>query len=462
MPRFLLPLAMFALAAAHALPAGEKPFAFPDTPAGRSAAAYFAAFNAGESRMKDYLMEHLARSGMERVPMEERLARYRAFRDDAVTLRPLELVEAGPDRVRLVAEARDGRRLEFDFGFESAEPHRLLGIRIEVLDESEPGEPPGPPLTQAELLAEMEQALEKAALAGTFSGVVLLARGDEVVFHRARGLASLEYQAPNLPSTRFNLGSINKLFTRVAVTQLAERGQLCLDDKLGKFLPDYPNLEAAQKVTVRHLLEMSSGIGDFFGPAYEATPKNKVRTLADYLPLFASDPLLFEPGSASRYSNGGYVLLGLIVEKASGLDYFEYVERNICVPAGMTETGHLQADVPTAGVASGYTRHAATDGSLRNNVYTRPARGSSAGGGYSTAADLFRFACALRQGRLLSAGASRAIYGPAGYAGGAPGINAVLEFEPIPGAVLVVLANGDPPMAMDMSRTLRGLLRRLR
>ena len=168
---------------------------------------------------------------------------------------------------------------------------------------------------------------------------MLVARGDQVLVHEARGLASREYAAANRTATRFNLGSINKLFTRVAIGQLAEQGKLSLDDTIGKFLPAYPNREAAAKVTVRQLLDMTSGVGDFFGKKFADTPKDRIRTLEDYLPFFAAEPLLFAPGSQRRYSNGGYVVLGLIVAKASGQSYFDYVRDHIYSPAGMTATG---------------------------------------------------------------------------------------------------------------------------
>jgi CubicO group peptidase (beta-lactamase class C family) len=95
-----------------------------------------------------------------------------------------------------------------------------------------------------------------------FSGVVLLAGSDGPIFRKAYGLASKEYEVPNSVDTRFNLGSINKFFTRIAIEQLVARGAVSMDDTIGKFLPDYPNKEAAAKVTVRHLLDMSSGIGN--------------------------------------------------------------------------------------------------------------------------------------------------------------------------------------------------------
>jgi CubicO group peptidase (beta-lactamase class C family) len=161
------------------------------------------------------------------------------------------------------------------------------------------------------------------------------------------------------------------------------------------------------KVTVRHLLEMRSGIGDFFGERFDATPKDRFRTNADFLPMFAADPLAFEPGSRWRYSNGGYIVLGAIVEKLTGQSYYDYVRERIFVPAGMTGTDSFEADVPVPNLAEGYTRlwgkgEQVMPGPRRKNIYTRPARGSAAGGGYSTAEDLLRFSNAVLADRLLS------------------------------------------------------------
>jgi CubicO group peptidase (beta-lactamase class C family) len=160
------------------------------------------------------------------------------------------------------------------------------------------------------------------------------------------------------------------------------------------------------------------------------------------------------------------VVLGLIVGKASGQGYFDYVREHICDPAGMKSTGHLEADVPVQGVASGYTRD--WDGKdhpgepRRNNIYTRPARGSSAGGGYSTADDLLKLVVALKAGVLGASDASRSVAeSGVGIAGGAPGINAYVETLPKTGHVVVVLSNYDPPAAMNVGRRITGRVTRL-
>ena len=162
-------------------------------------------------------------------------------------------------------------------------------------------------------------------------------KDDKPIFEKAYGLANKETNTPNKTDTKFNLGSINKIFTRIAIGQLVQQGKISFDDKLGKYLPDYPNKDAAEKVTIRHLVTMKSGIGDFFGDKFTAMPKDKLRKNSDFIPLFADKPLAFEPGTNEQYSNGGYILLGAIIEKVSGKSYYDYVRENIFKPAGMIE-----------------------------------------------------------------------------------------------------------------------------
>ncbi|MFH2108406.1 MAG: serine hydrolase domain-containing protein [Chrysiogenia bacterium] len=458
----------FAIAACFGLAApGKEKFEFPSTPQGQRAAAYFSAFNSGSDQaMAAFLKENFSAESLKRVSMDERLARFHGFREQARSLRPEKLLRAAGEKVSFLVRDGQGETLEFTFQFEKNDDARITTIMAAPVDAEAAVDLAGPPLGREEVLSRIRAELDERSQADIFSGVVLVAHDDQVIIHEARGLSSMEYSVANRPDTRFNLGSINKLFTRVAIGQLAEKGKLSLEDKIEKFLPDYPNREAAQKVSVRQLLDMSSGIGDFFGDKYRRLPKDRIRDLPDYLELFASEPLLFQPGSSRRYSNGGYIVLGLIVAKASGQSYWDYVRDHIYIPAGMTATGHLDADVPAANVAGGYTRNW-DEGDhekepRRSNIYTRPARGSSAGGGYSTALDLFKFSLALRAGKLLGPLGKEWFGGPQAYAGGAPGINAELDMDAAPGWTVVVMGNYDPPAASSLAQKISGLLRRLR
>jgi len=461
----------------------DKPV-FPPTPAGKSAQAFLEAFNAGDpAGLERFFAAHVDAEAAKRVPPADRAARLMDLRRDLGRAELKRVDSVSPDAVALILAGEKGRLIKLTLEFGPAPKSALLGLGVDDADQTDLGGPL-PPMTRAAAQTAIEEELAKRTAADRFSGVVLIARPGAPLYLKAWGLASREFGAPNRTDTRFNLGSINKVITKTAVAQLLEKGKLSLDDTLGKLLPDYPNKDAAAKVTLRQIAAMRSGIGDFFGPKFEKTPKDALRRNADFLPLFAGEPLAFEPGTQNRYSNGGYIVLGEIVARAAGLDYYEYVRRHIYDPAGMKDSDSYEADAVVPNLAEGYTRnwdendHAGEP--LRRNIYTRPARGSAAGGGYATAEDLLRFVEALRSGKLLAApyaewvlggpeprsGAAAAPRrggpGGMGYAGGAPGINAALEFGGPAEPVIIVLSNLDPPAAVDAAKMIRRTLAAVR
>jgi CubicO group peptidase (beta-lactamase class C family) len=242
--------------------------------------------------------------------------------------------------------------------------------------------------------------LSQLAQADQFAGVVLLADRDRVVFQEAYGLASRRYGVPNRVDTKFNLASLGKTFTAVAIGQLVEQGKLRWTDTLIKVLPDYPNREVGAKVTIRQLLTHTSGMGLYWDKLF-AGNWTAVRTGRDLLPFYADDPLQFEPGHGWSYSNAGFAVLGLVIEKVSGEDYFSYIQRHVFDPAGMKDSGYFSMEEEVPNLATGYFRD--STGAVRNNLFTHTVKGGGAGGGFSTAPDLLRFARALRSHRLLSA-----------------------------------------------------------
>jgi len=444
-------------AAARLGSAQAREVRFPDTAAGRAAEAYFQAFNAGESAMKGYFEKYAAKSSLERMPMSVRLERYAQMRGQLGTLEPQAVGETRPGSISISARTGNGGMVRLNFEFEPAEPFGLLGIRIEAGGGGPGGEGPAPDPKKddAELFAAVRDYARKAVEAGDFSGVILIARNGAPVFNEAFGYADRDKKIPDTTDTKFNVGSIDKSFTALAIRKLAAEKKLSLDDTIGKFLPDYPNKDAASKVTVRMLLNMSSGIGDFFGERYDAADKEKIRTLADYLPLFADQPLAFEPGKGNLYSNGGYVVLGLIIEKVTGQDYYTHIRNNVFRPAGMGDSEWTRKDVQVPGRAVGYVREGST---WKTNYGTLPGIGSSAGGGYATADDLLKYTIALGKGLYGPAGED--LQGGMGIAGGAPGLNAALEWMLDRGVTIVVMANLSPPAATRVARQIRAWLPR--
>ena len=334
--------------------------------------------------------------------------------------------------------------------------------------------PPAPPATvpsEPELLSALEARLDQATAADRFSGVVLLAKGGKPIFQAARGLADRERKQKVGMQTKFRIGSMNKMFTAVAVLQLCERGKLSLDDTLARWLPDYPNAELAKSVTLHHLLTHTGGTGDIFGPLFEQH-RGELTSHQAYIDLYGQRDLEFPPGARFAYSNYGFILLGRVIEKASGVSYYDYVREHVYTPAQMAATGSEPESERVADRSVGYRR--GPDG-LKPNVDFLPPRGTSAGGGYSTAQDLLRFAGALTKHTLLSAESTqllmtgkvrtdpRAMYAYGfsernyegihtfGHGGGAPGMNGELAILPGSGHVLVVLANLDPPAAGELA-----------
>ncbi|HKQ77625.1 MAG TPA: serine hydrolase [Blastocatellia bacterium] len=435
---------------------GGDAIKLPDTPAGKTLGEFIKAFNTGD-------LETLRRFHKERGGDEENAWQDIGFYQQSGGLTLHSITRSDQFEIEvLVQTKKEERWMSFSMGVEPQAPHGIADIRVKPA--SAPGEkigergispePSKETLSEAGIMEHLNAMLDKRVAEDSFSGVVMVARDGKPIFQRAVGLASKSYNVPNRIDTKFNLGSINKFFTRIAITQLIEQGKLSLDDAIGKHLPDYPNKEAAEKVTIKHLLDMQSGIGDFFGSKFDATPKNRIRSINDYLPLFADQTLKFEPGTSRAYSNGGYIALGAIIEKVTGQSYYNYVRERIFKPVGMANTDSYEVDEVTPNLATGYTRGA--NGVRVSNVYTKPARGSSAGGGYSTAEDLLKFTIALRTNKLLSeAQTKRTLQGGLGIAGGAPGINAELEIDPGSGYTVIVLSNYDPPSAANVSQQIR-------
>ncbi len=343
-------------------------------------------------------------------------------------------------------------------------------------------------MTTAELSREVEAYIDRLVAEDKFSGTILLAKDGAPFFRKAYGLASRGYNVPNRLDTKFNLGSMNKMFTSVAIAQLVEQGKLAYTDTIAKLMPDYPNKEVAAKVTVHHLLTHTSGLGNYFNNKFMETSKDRFRAIRDYLPLFVDEPLQFEPGAKWQYSNAGFMVLGAIVEKVSGQNYFDYVREHIYKPAGMINTDAYEMDNDTPNMATGYTlmgpQGPSPDGVRRTNLFLHSFKGGPAGGGFSTVEDLFRFASALTAHKLLSQkytdlittgkvnlprdAETKYAYGfqeervngqrQIGHNGGFPGINSELRIFPDLGYTVAVMANYDPPAASRVAERVSELL----
>ncbi|MDJ0645725.1 MAG: serine hydrolase [Flavobacteriaceae bacterium] len=288
----------------------------------------------------------------------------------------------------------------------------------------------------AEKIDGIRKLFDSTGLGENYHGSVLIADGENILFQNAYGENQLN--EPNKINTQYDLASMGKMFTATAIMQLVERDELSLEQTIGELLPNYPN-KKAKEIKVKHLLTHTSGMGDYFGPTFFENEEN-IKSLNDFLPYFVNDPINFNPGEHMRYSNAGYIVLGLIIEKITGKRYHDYVEENIFKPSGMTKTGPLKG---------------------------------SAGGGLSTVKDLHKFALALQKHKLIGTKALTDMttdhlgynygygmtlkrfneYDIYGHNGGAPGIAGELSMVMEEPLIIVTMSNRHPLEGWAQMRT---------
>jgi CubicO group peptidase (beta-lactamase class C family) len=443
----------------------------PDTPALRRAQEVVAVLNSGDpARVKTLVETSFARSFREGVPLEDHLS---AFAEWMAWEPPLEVYGArtydppGPP-TSAVLVVRSATRDAWRAVVVEVEPQAPHGITsVDMAGARLPtGQTAPAPIEAAEVAKQLGAYVDRLAKEGLFSGTVLLEKDGKALLTRAAGIANRDFGAPVRLDTKFNLGSMNKMFTGVAAMLLTQQGKISLDDPIAKYLDEtwIPKVDKT-KVMVKHLLTHTSGLGSYFNDAYDRSSRLLFRSVSDYKPLVAEETLRFEPGTDTRYSNTGMLIAGAVIEKASGMDYFEFVRRNIYAPAGMTNTDCYELDKVNPNLAVGYERRMTATGLVwRNNIFDHVLRGGPAGGGYSTVEDLDRFATALRSGKLLNAASRDELLKPrpeigspdyglgfgvdqtplgrrVGHSGGFLGISANLDIYLDTGWTVAVLSN---------------------
>jgi D-alanyl-D-alanine carboxypeptidase len=442
--------------------------AIPTTPAGTVFRAWLDAFNSAD---RGRVAQYLAKYESDHQSAADSLMN---FRDQTGGFTVIRLEKSEPLHLEALVKEREGSNFALlTLDVSAAESPIVKGLELHVVPRP-PDQPAVPRLSFEEAITNLDNKAAELASKDKFSGAVLVARSGKIAFQKAYGPADREKHIANTINTRFRIGSMNKMFTAAAILQLAGNGKVDLAAPLGNYLHDYPNKDVATKVTIRHLLTHTGGTGDIFTPEYEKQ-RLEARELTDYVRLYGSRGLEFEPGSRWAYSNYGFLLLGVVVQNVSGMSYYEYVRTHIFLPAGMHDTDSLPESENVPNRSVGYTRR---NGIWVNNIDTLPWRGTSAGGGYSTVGDLFRFAEALCSGKLIkpelfaqmsskqAAAAQMPVnegYGFGmmvseepqgkrfGHGGGAPGMNGELRVYPRTDTVIAVLANLDPPAASGLA-----------
>jgi CubicO group peptidase (beta-lactamase class C family) len=252
-------------------------------------------------------------------------------------------------------------------------------------------------VSNAELARYADQLFTRAFPAGEPGAAVLVAKDGQVLLRKAYGLANLELGVPMQPDMVFEIASVTKQFTAAAILLLQERGKLSVNDEITKYLPEYPT--HGQTITIDHLLTHRSGIPDLPSLPEWWPRRREDMNVQQVIGLFKDKPLAFSPGEKLSYSNSGYILLGAIIEKASGKSYEDFIEQEIFAPLGMKRSryGHRNEVVP--GRVAGYDKD---ENGTKVAEYLSLTQAYAAGGLLSTVDDLALWAEALSSEKLLT------------------------------------------------------------
>jgi CubicO group peptidase (beta-lactamase class C family) len=256
----------------------------------------------------------------------------------------------------------------------------------------------------------MNDLLQRISAIGNktgFSGSVLVKREKEVLAEISNGYANRSEQIKNRTKTRFGIASGCKLFTAIAICQLVEKGKLSFESKLKDCLMNVSFPFIDESVTIHQLLTHTSGIPDYFDEEimedfeelWIDNAMYRIRALEDFLPLFQNKPMKLNAGERFHYNNAGYILLGLLVERTSGMFFADYIQEYIFNKADMNESGYFEFDRLPPNTALGYIDF--PDGSWKTNIYSLPAKGGSDGGAYVTVNDMDKLWDALLNNELM-------------------------------------------------------------
>jgi CubicO group peptidase (beta-lactamase class C family) len=456
----------------------------PDTQSGKRAKEIIEILNGNSSvTLENYIQNNYTTGFRDAFPVNTHLSIIENTQTTMGNVKIVDITDSTEYGITVVLEAKNGNKwIDLILQVETTKPYRIesMGFRQRPRSESKEMEDQN----QSELSGinifsnfnELDLYLTKKSKENKFSGTILIARYGDPLFHEAYGYSSKRFMVKNKLSTKYNLGSLNKSFTSVAILQLIEKGKIEIDDPIGKYLDIFPE-DISGKVTIRHLLTMKSGWGDYWENEYYMAHRNELLTVPDYMKFIKDIPLDFEPGSSIQHCNTGFEVAGAIIEKVSGMYYFDYIRKYIYEPSMMKDTDTYHRDGPTKDIAIGYTNMNNSDENRKEfnweNTYILSSRGTPAGGGYSTTNDMLKYDQALRNNLLISKKyvdfmnnrfqgnigdpfdpkrASRA-------AGGAPGVSTLFIQDFVSGYTVIILSNYDFPIAMDVGKDIVKMLK---
>jgi CubicO group peptidase (beta-lactamase class C family) len=451
----------------------------PSTTAGQLVNSWMNACNTATlERLRQWSADNLSSENIGRMNADDQAQWYFEFCSTNRGLRVAEIKQSDARSVSLVMVSSKSD-VWFDVSMAADDRGKLDQAFIEPTTPDESTMPKD--LGDAAIARQVRRRVAALSSAGAFSGIVVVARGTQVIVSASGGYADRTRKTPITDTTQFALGSMGKLFTAAAVGQLVDQGKLSFDNTVGQFFPDYPNQTVRDKVTVGMLLSHTAGLGDFLSKRTPEMRKDGVKRAADFMPLYDREDVKFAPGTSWAYSNAGEALAGAIVEKVAGEDYPDYLRRHIFAAAGMTDSDPDFVPLVSEKLVVPYTKALPHGRSAEWHVADRSG-GSPAGGAISTAHDLILFADAFRGGQLMSKstfaemttphdkGGVSGTYGYAvgihstygktyvGHNGGFQGVNTeIFIFLDSPYTV-VVLANQDPPAEMYPASTIVALI----
>ena len=475
---------------------------YPDTPAGKRVKGISELFNSGDRTIiEKYVNENFSTEFKNAFPVEQHVGIILQIHNTSKNLELYKVESSSDYHARcLLLSTETNQLLSVDIQTEEISPYKIsimgfspAGAYTTPKEETTPetksyvgqNVSSRKQISKSELTGALNKYIDSLVAQDEFSGAVLVAKNGKPIYTRVVGYADKNFNVQNKLDTKFCLASMNKMFTGTAIMQLVQQGRLNVNDKVGKYLPDYPNEDVRDKVTIHQLLTHTSGLGSYWQEFFQAPRMQAIKTVTDYDNLANKNPLLFEPGERFSYSNSGPLVLGLIIEKISGMSYDDYIRKYVTGLAGMNNTDCYDVSIPVKNLAVGYTNGSMLGQSYdprRNNLFISPLKGGPAGGGYSTVEDLLKFDIALRTNKLLDeehfklmttgkvdrnvtsqyaylfmekyVNGERII----GHSGGAGGVNSNLGMYMNSGYTVAVMSNYDPPAAENIVAKLESIL----
>ncbi len=396
MKKFALILIIFSLALS--VSAQTK---LPDTPAAKKMAAMLEVIESGDGARALEFIRAFAKSFLEEFSEQQHLTIFEQLHDRHGGFEITSVDRSDPFDVEITAKAkRSGEHMRIRLATEPAPPHAVRDIGFRGINA--PGKSADTrTASNEEIKKRLDDYLSRLAQFG-FSGAALVARGDEIIFNKAFGMADKQKRIPNTASTVFSTGSITKQFTAAAILKLEMQDRLKIEDPISNYLDGVP--QDKKTITLHQLLTHTSGVISTGGAGLKPDRDAAVREIL-------AAPLNFASGSRFMYSNEGYALLAAIIEKVSGKSYEEYLRENLFGPAGMNHTGYRLADWSKTTIARWYTGES-DNGSPMERPYPNWA---SIGSGeiLSTTEDMFRWHLALKGDAVLSDAAKAKLFKPA-------------------------------------------------